>query len=413
MLNKSGSWAAILASLLLSSLVLADGRGTSGMAVSNWIGTVLIGNPDVQAGQAAVDAALARASAADQPLFNPELEFDYERTDINISSLGLSQTIDWSNKRGAHKAIAEVGVRTARVELSQRRQLLAAELLSKLSAFQAAGELEKIARSGSQLMTRFADLSQRRWEAGDVGQIELDLARLATAEADFALASASSQRIIQKQALRALAGLIQIDVPMLPELPPLIESAERNKESLMAALPSVQSTRARMDSARSEVDLRPRETRPDPTVGFRIGKEDQESLAGVTLSIPLFVRNTFNAEVEAANADLIQAQQEALNTQRQTSARYDASAQRYQVMRDSWQVWKAGGQASLDPQSSVLERLWRAGELSTTDYLVQVKQVMETQAGAIEQHGQMWQAWVEWLIASGQVEQWLNLSGAQ
>ncbi|HIO76141.1 MAG TPA: TolC family protein, partial [Gammaproteobacteria bacterium] len=88
------------------------------MAVSNWIGTVLIGNPDVQAGQAAVDAALARASAADQPLFNPELEFDYERTDINISSLGLSQTIDWSNKRGAHKAIAEVGVRAARVELS-------------------------------------------------------------------------------------------------------------------------------------------------------------------------------------------------------------------------------------------------------------------------------------------------------
>ena len=165
--------------------------------------------------------------------------------------------------------------------------------------------------------------------------------------------------------------------------------------------------RARMDAARSQVQLQLRGKRPDPTLGFRVGREDDDTLTGLTLSIPLFVRNTFSAEVDVANSELIQAQQEAANMQRRVGAQLEAAAQRYQLLRSSWLVWEAEGQASLDQQTSVLERLWRVGELNTTDYLVQVKQALGTQAGAIEQYGQMWQAWIEWLAASGQVEKWL------
>ncbi|MBL4743063.1 MAG: hypothetical protein JKX87_00225 [Cycloclasticus sp.] len=55
-----------------------------------------------------------------------------------------------------------------------------------------------------------------------------------------------------------------------------------------------------------------------------------------------------------------------------------------------------------------MERLWRAGELSTTDYLVQLKQSLDTQASAIEQKTQLWQSWTQWLIASGEINQWLT-----
>jgi cobalt-zinc-cadmium efflux system outer membrane protein len=55
-----------------------------------------------------------------------------------------------------------------------------------------------------------------------------------------------------------------------------------------------------------------------------------------------------------------------------------------------------------------LERLWRAGELSTADYLVQLKQSLDTQAGAIEQKTQLWQSWTQWLIASGEINQWIT-----
>ncbi len=57
------------------------------------------------------------------------------------------------------------------------------------------------------------------------------------------------------------------------------------------------------------------------------------------------------------------------------------------------------------------DRLWQAGELNTTDYLVQLKQALDTEVSATEQRGRMWRAWADWLAASGQADQWLNLAG--
>jgi cobalt-zinc-cadmium efflux system outer membrane protein len=54
-----------------------------------------------------------------------------------------------------------------------------------------------------------------------------------------------------------------------------------------------------------------------------------------------------------------------------------------------------------------LERLWTAGELNTTDYLIQLTQALDTKASAIEQRGRMWTDWSEFLIASGKIEHWL------
>ncbi len=410
MLKHYFSWAGLCACLFLTPVVYG---ATAAPALSDWISEILDGNPQVQAQQAAVEAARARARAAGRPLFNPELGLDYEQSTVNTATAGISQTFDWSDKRGARTSVAQFEVQATAAGLALTRQLLTNELLSRLSAYHTASALEQIARSRVELMGRFVELSERRREAGDLGQIELDLARLAAAEARFQRSSAASNRITEKQALVAVGGEFQAAIPALPELPPAIEPEKIDKENLLAALPSLFAARARMDAARSQVQLQLRGKRPDPTLGFRVGREDDDTLTGLTLSIPLFVRNTFSAEVDAANSELIQAQQEAANMQRRVSAQLDAAAQRYQLLRSGWLLWEADGQASLAQQTSVLERLWRVGELNTTDYLVQVKQALDTQAGAIEQHGQMWQAWIEWLAASGQVEKWLQLSGEQ
>ncbi|NOX92559.1 MAG: hypothetical protein GXP18_08965 [Gammaproteobacteria bacterium] len=55
----------------------------------------------MQGAQARVDAAQARSDGADRPLHNPSLGLDAERTDINTSIIGLTQTLDWSDKQGA------------------------------------------------------------------------------------------------------------------------------------------------------------------------------------------------------------------------------------------------------------------------------------------------------------------------
>jgi len=39
---------------------------------------------------------------------------------------------------------------------------------------------------------------------------------------------------------------------------------------------------------------------------------------------------------------------------------------------------------------------------------VQLKQALDTRTSAIEQRGRMWQAWIDWLLASGEVGNWLQ-----
>ena len=56
-----------------------------------------------------------------------------------------------------------------------------------------------------------------------------------------------------------------------------------------------------------------------------------------------------------------------------------------------------------------MQRLWESGELSTTDYLVQLQQTLDTRWNALDLELTMWDAWFEWLAATGLADNWLGL----
>ena len=68
----------------------------------------------------------------------------------------------------------------------------------------------------------------------------------------------------------------------------------------------------------------------------------------------------------------------------------------------------AGQQAHRD-QIILLEKMWQAGELTATDFLIQAKQNIDTLMTATSLKGEVWQAAIAWLEASGQVEIWLGI----
>lgn len=174
------------------------------------------------------------------------------------------------------------------------------------------------------------------------------------------------------------------------------------------ALPSVQSARLQVEMASAQVSLRERERRTDPTLTLRGGKEDDETLVGLNISIPLPIRNSFRNEVSAASAEHRQAQEIYSDISRRAYTRFLGAQERYRISQDAWQDWQETGDVSLQSQGALLRRLWEAGELSTTDYLVQLRQTLDTQESALELRRAMWRAWFEWMTASGQIESWLG-----
>ena len=392
--------------------IAAEGDRASA-ALLTYVDGVLQTHPRLLAAESNVEAASARTRGASRPVYNPELEAEYEDGESITRAIGISQTIDLGNKREAREQVASFEQQAAREELSLVQQQLSAELLSALGAYQVAEELAGIAGDRKDLMTRFRSLADQRRAAGDLNQVEAQLAELAYAEAALLYARSATDQVDAEQDLLRVTGATGARAPSIPSDYISVQLTEARVDATLNALPSVRVAQARVAASQATMRLRQRERRPDPTIGLYAGREGDDDLLGVRFSIPFPVRNRYRAEVDAASADLNSMTRSTVDQFRQLRAELIAAAKRYELSRNAWNDWLQVGAGSLDRQVQLLELLWRAGELSTSEYLIQLEQALDTQMAAVEQRGTLWADWIAWLTISGEIDDWLNLRGAQ
>ncbi|MFQ5644153.1 MAG: TolC family protein [Thiogranum sp.] len=397
---------AFIVCLLLAPALPAGAAGSS-PALKQLARTFLEQHPAAQAARAGLERAEAEARATGQPLYNPEIEVEYEDATDVTKTIGLVQTFDWAGKRRARDTASQDSIRAAQAALAATRQEMLGELLTELSGVVSSSAAARLAQHRVELLDEFRRLAERRYAAGDVGQTDVDLAQLAVSEARMQAAAIMAEASATEARLAALTQMPAQGWPVLPELPENIASF--NADDLLQQHPALRQSQAEAAAARATIDIARRDRRPDPTIGVRGGEEDDDGLIGVTVSIPLFVRNTFRAELDAANADATRAEQAYNNIHRRANSALQASAQRYRLTRAALTYWEKTGKSSLRGRVDLLKRLWEIGEISTTDYLVQLQQTLDTQASAVELQGAAWSAWVAWLQASGQTERWLGL----
>lgn len=381
--------------------------------VITYVNNVLNSHPRVLAARSNVTASEARTRAADRPLYNPELEAEYEEGETLTRSVGVNQTIDLGNKRAARRDVATAEQQAAIEALALVRQQVSAELLTAAGRLNVATDLATIARERKALMERFRALANERREAGDLNQVEAQLAELAYVEAALLYAQSQSDKVSAEQELARVVGNALPSPPALPSAYATVTLSEASIDSILNGLPSVRAAQARIAASRATLALRQRERRPDPTVGLYAGREGNDDLIGLRFSIPFPVRNSYRADVEAATADLDVVTLGVDDAYRQLRAELLAAARRYEISRTAWQEWQAVGASSLERQIQLLEQLWRVGELSTSGYLVQLEQALDTQMAGVEQRGTVWADWIGWLAVSGRVDDWLGFGSAR
>jgi cobalt-zinc-cadmium efflux system outer membrane protein len=391
-------------------------RSKASVILKRWLNINVDNHPSVLAAKSAVDSARYQLIAADKALYNPELEFDAESSEIDTATIGLSQTIDWGDTRGARTEMAGYRRTASQFDFESRRREIAGAFLTGLSDYHTSSALKALAKQANQLMQRSATLAKQRFDAGDLAKVEVDLANLSYAHARFKLADAISQHARATQNLIALTGNADTNWPVL-----LLDFSDPGKalnkqaqeiDKTVQQLPQMREITSRVKSAQANVKVQSGLGSVNPTIAFRAGKEDKDALLGLTLTIPLQVRNNFSAEVDSANAEMIQAEREAIDAYRKLKSRLKISIVSYELSRGAWMAWQQSGADTLNEQIKLLERLWKAGEVNTTDYLIQLTQTLETKASAIEQRSRMWTDWSEWLIASGNIEHWINKAPA-
>jgi cobalt-zinc-cadmium efflux system outer membrane protein len=383
-------------------------------AVSDAVRDVWTRNPAVQSAEARLDEARARAAAAGRPLYNPDLDVTAENADVNTRSIGLSQTIDWSGKRKARETAATADVRAAEAERDDVRQRIAHEWLRGFVTFEVANEQTALGAERVNLLQSFADLAERRFRVGDIPVLERDLAVLATQEARAQQAELVAEAAKAEQLLIAVGSRRDALPPLPNALPPSADTVIA--ESALSSLPALRRADAETEAAQARITVAQRDRKPDPTVSLTGGQVTDgpfhDRLIGVSVKIPLFVRNSFSAEVNAAQSAADAADASRRDVLLRASAESRQTASSYNALRDAWLAWERSRAPSAKDRAALLQKLWEAGEISTSEYLVQLKQSLDTELTATGLRARVWQAFADWLAASSQLTPWLGVNDA-
>jgi len=385
-------------------------------AVQRFIQQALPTHPRFLAAEAELDAVRSQLSAASQAIYNPELELDTEKTDIRTSTIGLSQTIDWGDQRGAKTQIAKHRLDAAMANFQRERQQLIRDLLIALSDYRNTIRLAELSNQRLKLMKDFYSVAKRKHTAGDINQVELDLAQLAYTETVLNNAQVLADQVKAEQVFIALYGQRSgTDISRLPDVSIDFQEVDipNDLDAFVLTLPQMRIVRARVAASKNTIALRESESSADPTIAIRGGTEGKESLAGLTLTIPLNLRNNFSAEIDAAKKDYLQSEQLAQQAYRNLKSDIASRTRQYQLMQAAWKQWLTTGKVSMKRQLSLLKRLWLAGDLSTTDYLIQIKQNLDTQSAGIDLQTTLWSNWLNWLEATAQIESWLQFNSTR
>jgi cobalt-zinc-cadmium efflux system outer membrane protein len=112
--------------------------------------------------------------------------------------------------------------------------------------------------------------------------------------------------------------------------------------------------------------------------------------------------------VDAAQAEADASAANVRSRQLMTQASVLEAQARYDALLAAANAFRMGRAAAFEDRTTLLEKLWRAGEIGTSDYLVQLKQSLDTALSGLELESQAWQAWFDYLSAIGRLNDWIE-----
>jgi len=351
-------------------------------------------SPSLAAQRALLEQAEGRLVTAKTYPHDPALIFEgANREGAGESStdhgVKVTQVIEIGGQRRRRVARASAELDSARANFQREERLLAAGVRAMFVEAIRARELHEVEQANTELARSLAEVARKRFEAGSVPQMEVNLAQVQVgrAERDLRLEEGAYE-----VACAVLGEMIGLDPTHSPEpigkldLPPrpsasvsdLVEGALRHRADLEAFRTTVEATRARIDLARRDVV-------PNLAVEAFYGREEgTDRLLGgeIGIRIPLFNRNRGPiAEARAAERRAVADTEAArLRVRREvvaTRAQYDA----FSEASSNLQQHVLG---TLEDNLLLLQLSFEAGKIGWTEVLVFRREFVDIQRDYID-----------------------------
>jgi|JI10StandDraft_1071094.scaffolds.fasta_scaffold03864_9 cobalt-zinc-cadmium efflux system outer membrane protein len=383
---------------------LAAGPASNLDRVWLFVGTVLAESPEARAASEREAQAMATADAMGAPLYNPEIEggieqFNKDERRPSKYDVGVSLTIDVSGKQSARERSGVGMAEAAAAEAKLARLEVARRLLNGLAAVSTARERLANAREHLSAAQEFSEITSKSFITGDVGKPDTDIAVLSELDAESEYRAAEADAFAAESDLRQLCGCDLKAVPDLPDAPPAPSDlqdpdAERYVDNSLLLI----AARGRINQAHGEFQLANRNRIPDPTISMGVGQDDGQRLYRLSLSIPIPVLNNGEAEARSANRALAATQLDLDAVRRDAQSKLRSAHSKYVAAIANQQSWHARGVVAVAARFDQLRRQLRAGDIQTTDYLIQLRETLVAAARGIESEKSAWAAYADWLV---------------
>lgn len=379
--------------IVLSALP-AGARGEEPLTLERAVARALAQHTEVRHAEAEVRAAAARLEGA-SPLLptNPEVAaaagprdgagrrtVDYE--------VGLSQRIEIAGQRGARIDASRAALHAAEARLVARRAEVVAEVRDLFGRLAAATALAEIAEDALRIARQGAGAAEKRFEAGDAAQLEVNSARFDAGRAARAALDAAQRRSAIAAELEVALALdtgeradIAFDLAAHPDGPerPLDELLREglSRRADIAA--------ARLDVAAAEAGraLAARAAVPTPSLGVSFAREEDAHVVLGTLSVelPLFARN--QAERGVASARLDQARAALAHAERRAVRDIRLAVERLRAAREAVQALESAA-ATASETLTLVTRAYQAGQIEFTRYVLLRREAIEVRRDHVD-----------------------------
>ncbi len=303
-------------------------------------------------------------------------------TDLDI---GVSQQFETGGQRQARIATALAAVDRQRAAVAEVSRVAIFEAASAFVRGVAAGERLRIAEEASTVSRDLLSAMERRYGAGDIAAIDLNLTRIDAARSIATLGAGRADLAEAVGTLRTIVRIPQTDVVELRgslDLPPVLPL--QDLETAVLQRPEFRVLDAEAREADAQIRLGRALRRPD--LGFRVNYErealDTVVLGGFTVTIPSFQRGQGTLAAGLARATRLRVEVE---TARQfaldeTRTAYQVHTQRARLAEELTR----DALASVVDNESLARRSFDEGELNLMDFLLIRRDALDTRLSVVD-----------------------------
>lgn len=415
----------VAATLLLSSLGAAQDGARLPRAEA--LREALSRNPELRAERARLGVEEAQLVRASQLLpSNPELQArlgtdrPFKNTGEQLMEVQLQQEVEIAGQRGLRKTEAETRLRAAQARVRALETRIAQEASGAWYRLWRAEQQRTLAREALELARALDTAAESRFQAGDIPELERNVAAVDLARAERATATLEAEHARARLDLARLLGRTDTQAPdiaseeePLPELPAeTLEALQAQAREHRADLAAAKHTEA---AAEARVQLRSRERIPNPTLSVAYEREsqifgsledvDQHLFAG--LSIPLPFWNRGQAELREARAEQGAAQVEREAAERQVDTEVATALTEVRQARKALDAL-TGTLPKMKRNLELVRRAFEAGQLDLLSLLNARDRAQQAQQEYVEARVEYGRALDELTRATGRLPREVN-----